>query len=88
MGLDNLDQNYYDKNFPGNNHPWENTQPIQNRNQLSLDMYVYHRDVYNGKERLKVVGIRKDTVELEGDYSGGTHGVNQKSWLSLDGILI
>jgi len=23
MGLDNLDQNYYDKNFPGNNHPWE-----------------------------------------------------------------
>ena len=23
MGLDNLDQNYYDKNFPGTNHPWK-----------------------------------------------------------------
>jgi hypothetical protein len=22
MGLDNLDQNYYDRNFPGTNHPW------------------------------------------------------------------
>ena len=22
MGLDNLDQNYYDRGFPGTNHPW------------------------------------------------------------------
>lgn len=22
MGLDNLDQNYFDPNFPGSNHPW------------------------------------------------------------------
>ena len=22
MGLDNLDQNYFDPNFPGDNHPW------------------------------------------------------------------
>lgn len=51
-------------------------------------MTVYHTKVYNGKEPLKVVGIRKDTVELEGDYSGGTHGVCQKDWLPMDGILI
>jgi hypothetical protein len=33
MGLDNLDQNYYDKSFPGNNHPWKmyRKKPIQVR---------------------------------------------------------
>ena len=63
-------------------------QPIQNRSQLKFDMSVYHRDIYNGNEEMKVVGIRKDTVELQGDYSGGTHGVCQTSWVTMDGILI
>lgn len=88
MGLDNLDQNYYDKNFPGDNHPWSNVEPIRNRKQLELGLQVYHRDIYDGTESLKVVGIRADTVELEGDYSGGTHGVCQKQWMSIDGVLI
>jgi hypothetical protein len=54
---------------------------------LEIDMTVYHKDVYDGHEPLKVVGIRKDTVELEGDYSGGTHAVCQKDWLSISGVL-
>ena len=33
-----------------------------------------------------VVGIRKDEVEIEGDWSGGTHNVCQKSWVKLTKI--
>lgn len=61
--------------------------PIQNRKQLQFDMVVYHTKVYNGNEKLKVVGIRKDQVELQGDYSGV--GLDYSScWLPLDGVLI
>ena len=63
-------------------------QPIQNRNQLQFDMIVYHQKVYDGKEALKVVGIRKDSVELYGDFSGGTNGTYGSSWFPLDGTLI
>lgn len=46
---------------------------------------VYHRSVYEHKEPLKVVGIRENELELEGDYSGGTHCVIQRSWLPIKG---
>jgi hypothetical protein len=62
--------------------------PLQNRNQLSLDMEVYHSDIYWGNECMTVVGIRQDQVELEGDYSGGTHNVCQRDWLPLNGVLL
>lgn len=51
-------------------------------------MVVYHTEVYNGNEPLKVVGIRKDQVELYGDYSGGTHGTYASQWFPLDGVLL
>lgn len=61
--------------------------PIQNRKQLEFDMTVYHTEVYNGNEPLKVVGIRKSQVELQGDYSGV--GLDNSScWLPLNGVLI
>jgi hypothetical protein len=37
---------------------------------------------------MEIVGIRKDEVELEGDYSGGTHCVTQKDWLPIEGISL
>jgi hypothetical protein len=46
---------------------------------------VYHRSVYEHKEPLKVVGIMEDELLLEGDYSGGTHNVCQRSWLPIKG---
>ena len=52
-----------------------------------LDMRVFHETIYNGKEPLKIVGIRKTEVELEGDFSGGTHNVTQKDWLPLKGTF-
>lgn len=36
---------------------------------------------------MKIVGIRETEVELEGDFSGGTHNVVQKSWLPIKGLF-
>jgi len=41
-----------------------------------------------GHEPMKIVGIREYSVELEGDYSGGTHNVCQKDWMPIDGVLM
>lgn len=54
----------------------------------TLGQVVRHEDIYNGNEKFTVVGIRVDQVELEGDYSGGTHNVVQKSWLPLKGAYV
>lgn len=52
---------------------------------LSIGQYVYHRAVYEHKERLKIVGITEDKIWLEGDYSGGTNNVCQRDWLPIKG---
>jgi hypothetical protein len=52
---------------------------------FKIGQTVYHRDVYEHREALTIVGIREDELELEGDYSGGTHGVKQKQWMPLKG---
>lgn len=54
---------------------------------IELGQKVYHKDIYNGKELMEIVGIRKHQVELQGDYSGGTHNVCQKDWMSIEGII-
>lgn len=53
----------------------------------ALGVTVFHEEIYGGMERMKIVGIRETEVELEGDYSGGTHAVNQKSWLPVKGLI-
>lgn len=54
----------------------------------ALNMYpVYIEDVYEGHEPFKIVGIREHEVELEGDFSGGTHNVRQKDWFSVDRVF-
>ena len=40
-------------------------------------------DLYNHSEVFKVVGIREMELELEGDWSGGTHNVNQTGWRNI-----
>ena len=50
-------------------------------------MLVFHEGLYDGKVQMKIVGIRKHEVELEGDYSGGTHNVTQKSWMPIEGAF-
>jgi hypothetical protein len=51
-----------------------------------LGQIVYHEDIYDYKEPLKIIGIKSDKLELEGDYSGGTHNTKQSDWLSIEGV--
>lgn len=55
---------------------------------LKLNQIVFHKDIYWGREPMRIVGIREKEVELEGDYSGGTHNVCQKDWESIEGLLL
>lgn len=55
-----------------------------NKSMFELGQTVDHRDVYNHKEPLMIVGIRSN--ELEGDYSGGTHDFIQKQWMPIKGV--
>ena len=55
---------------------------------FKIGQTVYHRDVYNHREPLKIVGILESELLLEGDYSGGTHNVCQRSWLPIKGVSI
>lgn len=52
---------------------------------IAIGDIVYHRSVYEHKEPLKVVGITETEICLEGDYSGGTNNVCQRSWLPIKG---
>lgn len=56
--------------------------------EFKLNQKVYHKDVYDGKELLKVVGIREKELELQGDFSGGTHSVVQNDWLPVGGVIL
>lgn len=44
---------------------------------------VYHRA---DAAPFEVVGVRKTTVEIQGDWSGGTHNVKQKAWVNYTEI--
>lgn len=57
-----------------------------NPDNFRIGQKVYHMKVYDGREQLTVVGIRATELELEGDYSGGTHNVCQKDWLPIEGV--
>jgi recombinational DNA repair protein RecR len=52
---------------------------------FKLGQTVYHRDVYQHQEPLKIVGIRETELELEGDYSG-QYNVIQKQWMPVKGV--
>ena len=54
-----------------------------------LGMYpVYAEGIYEGHEPFKIVGIRENEIEIEGDFSGGTHRVSQKDWVKEDDVFI
>lgn len=59
-----------------------------NINDLKIGMTVYHRDVYNHREPLTVVGITETEIKLRGDFSGGTHDVIQETWLPIKGTSV
>ena len=57
---------------------------------IQINDFVVHPEIYYGNEVFRVVGIRTepDEVELEGDWSGGTHNVCQRGWYKIEGIKI
>ncbi|MCL1692012.1 hypothetical protein CMT57_09220 [Elizabethkingia anophelis] len=62
---------------------------MKNKLKIELGFYpVYCKKVYKGKEPLKIVGIRENEIELEGDYSGGTHNVKQRDWFKIEDCFI
>ena len=66
-----------------------NYKKVDIKNYKSLGMYpVYVDKIYNGKEPFTIVGIREDQVEIEGDFSGGTHNFNQKDWVKDDSVFV
>ncbi len=50
--------------------------------------YKLKDKVYHDCDRAPfiVTGIREDEIEIEGDWSGGTHNVCQKSWVKFSEI--
>lgn len=55
---------------------------------LKENKIVYHIDIYDGKEPMKIIEITDTKVLLEGDYSGGTHNTYQREWHSIEGVII
>jgi hypothetical protein len=56
---------------------------------ISLGMYpVYCDDLYWGHEPFKIVGIRENKIEIEGDFSGGTHNVTQRDWIDVEKVFV
>lgn len=53
-----------------------------------LNMYpVYIEDLYEGREPFKIVGIRENQVELEGDYSAMNNTIG-KQWFDDDKVFV
>ena len=55
---------------------------------LRINQMVYHKEIYDGHEQMRIVGLKENEVELEGDWSGGTHNVCQRDWMPLEGVLL
>jgi hypothetical protein len=54
--------------------------------EFKLGDKVVHDAIYYGKEVFTVVGIRKNELELEGDFSGGTHHAFGSAWCTREGV--
>ena len=54
----------------------------------ALNMYpVYIEGLYHGHEPFKIVGIRENQVELEGDYSAMNNTIG-KQWFPDDRVFV
>lgn len=55
---------------------------------LPLHKYQLGDKVYYPADQAAfiVVGIRRDQVEIEGDFSGGTHCVIQRDWVDYNEV--
>jgi len=61
--------------------------PVKGYKQLG-QYPVYAENLYHGHEPCKITGIRENQVELEGDFSGGTHNVIQRDWFDDKDVFV
>jgi hypothetical protein len=78
MGLDNLDQNYYDKNFPGTNHPWNTEETVMPTDALGNPIVIGKTYGYSQQSN-GAVAIVKGTVEKVKDYKVTLGNVYERS---------
>jgi len=68
MGLDNLDQNYYSKTFPGTNHPWSDTQTKQDYIKQRQNTLLNFSEDFNKSEiLLNPIVLHAITVLQQGE---------------------
>ena len=60
---------------------------IPKNERIAIGNTFYHKEIYDGKEPMKIVGIRENEIELEGDFSGGTHHTIGRGWFSIIGLF-
>ncbi|AGO47643.1 hypothetical protein Phi17218_110 [Cellulophaga phage phi17:2_18] len=66
-----------------------NYKKVKLRGNEALGLYpVYSEEIYWGHEPFKIVGIKKNKVQIKGDFSGGTHGVSQKDWVKIKDLFL
>lgn len=54
-----------------------------------LNMYpVYSQNFYKGKEPFKIIGIREDQVELQGEFSDGINLIRENRWVNDDIVFV
>ena len=80
MGLDNLDQNYYDKNFPGTNHPWSTEETAMPTDALGNPIVIGKTYGYS-QQSSGSVAIVKGTVEKVKDLKVTLGNVYARSGL-------
>jgi ABC-type tungstate transport system permease subunit len=56
--------------------------------EMYLGQKAKHYDLYNGKEVFEIIGVKENEVLLKGDFSGGTHNVEQESWMPIKGLIL
>lgn len=54
---------------------------------IKLGATAYHVLHYDGNQEFEIVGIRKNEVELKGDWSGGTHHTVASDWVPIEGLI-
>lgn len=54
---------------------------------IKLGLPAYHKQLSDGREDARIVGIRENEVELYYDVSGGTNHVYTAEWFPIEGLL-
>ena len=55
---------------------------------IQIGQKARHKELYRGRETFEITGIKSTEVLLKGDFSGGTHPVENESWMPIKGLIL